>query len=221
MSHIFRRMSDVITANINAIIETAEDPEIMIQQIIREMENHICKGKKSLLKALTVEKRIEIEIRFHKSRSEMWYQRAESSLKNGDEDLARNALDRKTDHDRTLEELSENLYSAKKTNEKIKRQLKQMCKKLAALKREAATLKARQHSARARVNMMTILNSFEHMECPDQKFERMASKIVDMEAEAAACEDFAEDGPDFERLEKDQLIDEQMLDLKMKLTLSK
>ena len=45
MANLFRRINDIITANINDLIDRVEDPELMIKQMIREMEENIARAK--------------------------------------------------------------------------------------------------------------------------------------------------------------------------------
>ena len=53
MSNVFKRISDVLTANINDLIDRVEDPERMIKQIIREMEANISQAKERVVDAIT------------------------------------------------------------------------------------------------------------------------------------------------------------------------
>jgi PspA/IM30 family. len=58
MSDLFKRINDVISANINDLIDRVEDPERMIKQIIREMEDNISKAKEGVVLAITSEKQL-------------------------------------------------------------------------------------------------------------------------------------------------------------------
>ena len=49
MTNLFKRINDMISANINDLIDRVEDPERMVKQIIREMEDNISKAKEGLI----------------------------------------------------------------------------------------------------------------------------------------------------------------------------
>ena len=63
MANIFKRINDVITANISDLIDRVEDPEKMIKQIIREMEESIGNAKEGVIDALASEKRLKKELK--------------------------------------------------------------------------------------------------------------------------------------------------------------
>ncbi|MEZ5582894.1 MAG: PspA/IM30 family protein [Candidatus Competibacteraceae bacterium] len=62
MPSLFKRISDVITANLNDLVDRVEDPERMIKQLIREMEENISSAKESVIDALASEKQLGKEL---------------------------------------------------------------------------------------------------------------------------------------------------------------
>src|SRR5207244_5760138 len=99
MPSIFKRINDVITANINELIDRVEDPERMIKQIIREMEDNIRKAKEGVIEAIASEKQLQKHLENHRRQSAEWLKRAEEALQANKEDLARAALARKKEHE--------------------------------------------------------------------------------------------------------------------------
>ncbi len=95
MASIFKRLNDIISANINDLIDKVEDPERMIKQIIREMENNINQAKEGVVGAIASEKQLKKEVDGHRRQMDEWLAKAEIALKNDKEELARAALARK------------------------------------------------------------------------------------------------------------------------------
>ena len=92
---IFSRMADIIKANINDLINRAEDPEKMIRQIILEMEEAVNKATASVGTAVANEKRLERQLLGRQDQIEEWQKKAELAVTSGEDDLARRALERK------------------------------------------------------------------------------------------------------------------------------
>ena len=97
MANLFARISDVITANISDLIDRVEDPEKMIKQIIREMEENIGLAKEGVVDAIASEKTLEQNVDTHRREAKTWQEKARTALKDGNEDLARLALIRKNE----------------------------------------------------------------------------------------------------------------------------
>ena len=74
MVSIFKRINDVIPANINDLVDRVEDPERMVKQIIREMEDNIRISKEGVIEAIASEKRLERELELNDEPSDVLHQ---------------------------------------------------------------------------------------------------------------------------------------------------
>ena len=92
MANIFKRISDVLTANLNDLVDRVEDPERMIKQLIREMEENINSAREGVIDALASEKQLAKELDSQRRQADDWYNRARRALETGNETLAREAL---------------------------------------------------------------------------------------------------------------------------------
>ena len=123
---IFDRFRRVVKSNLNEMISKAENPEKMLNQLIIDMNEQLFESKKSVASAIADEKKIERQMMQHFDQSNDWEKKARLALKEGDENLAKEALVRK-------QEL-ENLGSQYKTQweaqhasvEKLKQALRQL-----------------------------------------------------------------------------------------------
>src|SRR5258708_35669080 len=95
---LFQRISDIISANLNDMTEGFEDPEKMLKQAIREMEQTIADATKETAKVLANEKIISKELVNNERQSDEWQKKAEQAVAAGDDNLARKTLSRKQEH---------------------------------------------------------------------------------------------------------------------------
>ena len=103
---IFTRVRDIISSNLNTMLDKAEDPEKLLKLMIREMEDTLVEIKASCAGAMATKKKIQRELEEIDSRSAEWGDKAELAVEKGREDLAREALVEKrryTDRKDTLE----------------------------------------------------------------------------------------------------------------------
>ncbi len=214
-------MTDILTANINALIDNAEDPEKMIQQIIRAMGANICNARRSAAEAIASEKKLEKQLAHTEADILKWHQRAENSLKINNEDMARTALSQKKDYEKEAEALSTSLRSAALTRNKLKLRIRQMGAKLEETKRKAVSLKIRQRSTEARKTLNASICSIQETNSLQCEFNRIESKIIDMESMAEAMTDLNCErdlmASDFDTMERDFEVEEELSTIKEKL----
>lgn len=222
MGNIFKRINDVITANINDLIDRVEDPERMIKQIIREMEDNIGRAKESVVDAIASEKHLQKELESNQKLSAEWLSKAEAALQHNNEELARAALARKKGHDTICKALEPSWQSAKNTSENLKAQLKALEAKLEEARRKRSSLAARQHAAEARQQMDKTLSNFEAGIKAQTQFERMEDRVASMEARTEAVMELRDDRSQLEKdfldMEINAEIDQELLNLKAKIS---
>ena len=99
---IFTRVRDIISSNLNTMLEKAEDPEKLIKLMIREMEDTLIEVKASCAGAMATKKKIQRELDEVGERGDLWGEKAQLAVDKGRDDLAREALiERKRYQERT------------------------------------------------------------------------------------------------------------------------
>lgn len=220
MSSLFKRITDVIGANINDLIDRVEDPERMVKQIIREMEDNIAKAKEGVVEAIANEKQLKKELDHHQQQVAEWLEKTKTALDKDNEDLARAALTRKKEHESIVKALEPSWQAAKDSSDRLKAQLRALEAKLEEAKRKRTSLAARQHAATARQQMDKTLSNFESGLNAQNNFTRMEDKIAAMEARTEALEELRDESSSvnqaFLDMELNQEIDDELKQLKNK-----
>ncbi|EIJ43522.1 phage shock protein A (IM30), suppresses sigma54-dependent transcription [Beggiatoa alba B18LD] len=221
MFSIFRRVNDILNANVNDLLDKIEDPERMIKQLIREMEEQIAQAKDGVIHAIASEKQLSRELAEQKTNAAEWQGKAETALQLGKEDLARSALQRKLEIDNVIRNLEPAWQTAKNTSERLKTQLHQLESKLEETKRKQGALVARQRAAQARQQMGKTLDRFQQGLDTQSRFDRLEDRIDEMEAYTEAMAEVndkqSELDKEFAKLESTHEVDLLMAELKVKV----
>jgi phage shock protein A len=211
---IFARLSDIITSNINALLDRAENPEWMIAQIIREMEEGLASAKR-----YAAERRIGRELEQNRLQAEHWKSKARQALTAEREDLARRALVRKMEHEDLVRSLESQHAQALQTCQNVRSALHALEARLAEARRKQRTLLARHRAAQARVELHRITGAgFPAFSGAQAKFDRIENQLIDYEDELAALADLhnIQNGleADFADLERQQAIEQELQEMR-------
>lgn len=183
---LFRRFSDILSANLNEMVDQFEDPETMLKQAVREMETSIAEAKQEVVRAMASEKMVKKNLADHQRQAREWQQRAEQAVQAGDDALARKALLRRQEYDKIVAALRDQDQAATESSQTLRRQLEAMHAKLAEAKRRVGTLAARKKAADLRSRTRTGAAVVELDNDAFEKFERLREKVERAEAEADA-----------------------------------
>lgn len=188
---IFNRISDIISANLNDMVEKYEDPEQMLRQAVREMDEAIAKTKPDVARAMANEKTLAKELAINVAECGTWDQRANTAVDAGDDTLARKALSRKREYGLIVTTLREEQTTAATVSQAMRCQLEAMQAKLAEAQQRLGTLVARKRAADLRTKMAQVQNQLDSGRDPFAKFERLTRKVEQAEAEAEAMAELA------------------------------
>ncbi|MDR2178591.1 MAG: PspA/IM30 family protein [Treponema sp.] len=221
---IFSRLKTLISANINHLINKAEKPEKMLNQLIIDMNEQLLESKKAVAQAIADEKRLEREMNSQLNQSADWERKAMLAVEKGQDDLAKEALLRKQETDNAALEYRKQWEAQHAAVGKLKEALKELSGKIDKAQRQKNLLIARAKRAEAQQKIQDTMSSVSGNRSAFDAFDRMAQKVDQMEAQADASkelEDFTS-GNDldkrFAELEKsDGTADHLLEDLKNKM----
>jgi len=215
---ILDRIGTLIRANINDLLDRAEDPEKMLDQIIRDMAEAIREAKAQVLSTIAEEKMIEGNLQRARELAEEWRQKAELAVEKGRDDLAREALRRKNDYLSNAQVYERQLAAQREVVAKLKADLQTLEAKYEATVRQRDLLVARHKAARAQVKVGEVARAMTAID-PSSELARMEEKIRYEEARAAAQAELAKASLEqqFAELERDDQVEDELQQLKQKM----
>ncbi|MDX9784003.1 MAG: PspA/IM30 family protein [Spirochaetia bacterium] len=183
---IFDRLKTVISSNMNDLISKAENPEKMLNQMIIEMNEQLIDSKKAVAMAIADEKRLEREVTENRAKAEEWEKKAMLAVRAGRDDLAKEALVRKQEHESYVGQLGTQWQAQKESVEKLKESLRGLQTKIEEASRKKNILIARAKRAEAQEKINKTMSSLQGSKSAFDTFDRMAKKIDELEARAEA-----------------------------------
>lgn len=185
---IFKRMADILRANINDLLSRAEDPEKMLNQMLVEMREQLADAKRQVAVAIADERKLRRQLDLQNEESTKWEQRAMAALQAGKEDLAKQALSQRNSAQELGKQYQEQWEKQAEAVEALKNALKALNLKIEDAKRRKDLLIARQKRAQAQKQIQETLQGIgDHSAF--ETFERMEQKVMQQEAEAEAAVD--------------------------------
>ncbi len=183
---IFDRLKTVISSNMNDLIAKAENPEKMLNQMIIDMNEQLIESKKAVAMAIADEKRLEREVIDNKAKAEDWEKKAVLAVRAGRDDLAKEALLRKQEHESYVGQLGTQWQAQKESVEKLKVSLRELQTKIEEASRKKNILVARAKRAEAQDKINKTMSSLQGNKSAFDTFDRMAKKIDELEARTEA-----------------------------------
>jgi len=224
---IFTKLSTVLKSNINDLIARAENPEKMLNQIILDMRDQLAKAKREVAAAIADERKLRAQLDDEVKQTRDWEHRAMLAVKEGRDDLAKQALIRQQEHAQRVGAIEQTWTDQAQETEKLKGSLRQLNDKIEEAKRKRNLLIAKQKRAQAQKRIHETMSGLSDTSA-FEAFNRMAEKIEESErrslAQAEVTEALTGDTleQDFIRLEAgggDADVDDRLLALKHEMGL--
>ena len=221
---LFSRLGTLIRSNINELINKAEDPEKMLNQVLVDMKSQLVEAKKQVAIAIADEKRIKKQYEQEAAKAAEWERKAMLAVRAGDDGLAKAALGRKTEHDEVAATLRQQWEAQKQSVEQLKQALRGLDNKIEEAKRKRNILVSRQKRAEAQRTINETLSNINSTSAFDT-FERMSDRVTQIEAEAEATAEIGGALPEatlesqFKALEASTGVDDELARLKQRMAL--
>jgi phage shock protein A len=180
---IFTRFRDIISSNISAMLDRAEDPEKLIKLMIREMEDTLVEIKASCAGVIANSKKAQRAMDEIRSRERLWKERAELAVMKGRDDLAREALVEKRRYGERAESLEKERIELKALTEQYHQDIQQLEDKLGSAREKQRILAQRHIHANKKKRAQQEIRRLDSSEAVI-KFEELENRIERMEAEA-------------------------------------
>jgi phage shock protein A len=219
---IFSRFSDIVNANINAVLEKAEDPEKIIRLMIQEMEDTLVEIRSAAAKCIADRKELGRHIGHLENEHEEWGRRAELAVRREREDLARAALVEKQAIADQVEHLTGEMENLDGQLEKFNADITQLQSKLNDAKLRQRSIVIRHKTASSQLSARKHIHS-DRLDEMLFRFENAERKIdrVESEAEAVAMGRGADLADEIAGLEDDDRVEAELAKLKTQVGGSK
>jgi len=214
---LLERVSTLVRANLNDLIDKAEEPEKMIKQVILDMQNQLLQVKTQVAIAIADQHLLEKKQKENAGKVAEWMRKAELAVDKKEDDLARASLQRVESYRELSEGFTQQVADQKAQLENLKSALRKLDQKLTEAEAKADVLMAQQRRARA-----VTKASDARMAMGDSSkaatFDRMKRKVAHSEAVSEAKSEIAGSNIDdrLAALEKEDRIEQLLAELKGK-----
>ena len=180
---VFTRFRDIVSANINSMLDKAEDPEKMIKLMIHEMEDTLIELKTSCAGVIAGKKKVERKLEEIKGKTDLWDERAALAVAKGRDNLAREALVEKRRFAKIAQSLSSELDEYRNLIDKYQEDIIELENKLNTAKEKKRVLVQRHKSASGSKRAQEEIRRSTSSDAM-ARFDKLESRIEQMEAEA-------------------------------------
>ena len=180
---IFTRFRDIISSNLNAMLDKAEDPEKLIRLMIREMEDTLVEIKASCAGVMAERKKAERQLEEMTGRSEYWEEKAGLAVNKGRDDLAREALHEKRRYTQRIETLESEIFDLNLLVDQYQSDIRQLEEKLKNARNKQRMLTQRHIHAKRKRQAQEDIRRMDSAEVV-RKFDDFEGRIERMESEA-------------------------------------
>ncbi len=214
---IFTRFRDIISSNLNVMLDKAEDPEKLIRLMIREMEDTLVEIKASCAGVIAERKKVERQLEEMNTRSAYWEEKAGMAVQKGRDDLAREALHEKRRYTRRIDGLESEIAELNRLVEQYQDDIRQLEEKLKTARDKQRMLVQRHIHAKRKRQAQEDIRKMDSADAV-HKFDDFENRIERMESEA----DLVNYGrrttleEELDKLNSDDEIEEELQALKKK-----
>ena len=210
---LLERVAALVRANLNDLIDKAEDPEKMIKQVIVDMQNQLLQVKTQVAIAIADQHLLSKKAAESREKQEEWMRKAELAVERKDDALARAALERAMGHRTLTDGFQQQIEDQRAEVESLKTGLQRLEGKLVEAKAKSEMLIARHRRARASAKARGADGRG-----GADTFDRMKDRVLKEEATSLAWAEISGENVEdrFAALEKEQEIDRLLAELKQR-----
>ena len=215
---ILERISSLLKANINDLLDKAEDPEKMLNQLIRDMEEGHREAREQVINAMADQKRLEKKYLANLNLAKEWEHKAEVAVQSSDEDLARKALKRAQDYEELSNDLKLALDKQEDSVADLRVQLVALQAKIEEAKQKRGVLAARHRRLKAEEKSRESASGLKATDEAFAAFQRMEDRIELEEMRMEAVAELAELDEEAEAVEARLAQEEAELQIEERLS---
>jgi phage shock protein A len=221
MSSILGRISDLISANVNAMLDNAEDPEKMANEYLRQLTNELYEVRTSVAAAMADETKLEQRRIAAQAETTQWETKAEAALRAQDEELAKAALGRKVQSQKLAQQYDEQERAQEEQVNAMQDALVQLETRIAEVKAKKELIIAKKNRAQTQEALQRTAQRMGQITAMD-KLDQLEERVDDQLNRAEAMSKLEQGSLEarFQDLEKDTEVDAELAELKRRMGMS-
>lgn len=215
---IITRVRDLLSANINAMLDSAEDPEKMADEYLRQLTNELYEAKTSVAGAMADANRLNARETQYQAETEQWASKAEAALRANNEMLAKAALSRKVEASKLAKQYTEQSNAQDEQVEMLQKALIQLETRIAETKAKKELIVAKKNRAATQEAIQRTVRGLGNINAMD-KLDQLEERVDDRLARADAMSKLESDTLEnkFRDLERETEVDSELAELRKKL----
>lgn len=212
---MFSRFASLIKAFFNSLMGKMEDPEMMLEQTYQDLQNNLIQVRQAVAQAIATEKQLEQQLNKNKDQAQTWQNRAAMAVQQGNDDLARQALQRRQQYASAAADLEAQLKNQREATNTLRQRLTELEGEVQKAYTKKQVLIARDKAAQATSKANEILSK-SSADGALSIMDKMEQKVSEREAKAAALSELNSDQLDkkFKSFEGQVDIEAELMALK-------
>ncbi|KAB2492301.1 PspA/IM30 family protein [Priestia endophytica] len=212
---VLRRIRNMVVATVNDNLDKMENPLVMINQYLRDMEEELSKARHAVAQQEAIKADFERRLTYSQKMKKKRYDQAQIAVNSGEEDLARKALMEMKQHEEKVLQYEEIYEQSVAQLVELKEQLGKLEERIQALRDKRHTLVARANVVKAKEHMNASINRIDS-NSSYREFQRLEARIMDMETKANVytAYNFGGEQTAFTKLEHEEDVEKELQKLK-------
>src|SRR5271168_712594 len=192
---MFDRLINFFKAVFNGLLGRLEDPQLMLEQTYQDLQSNLIQVRQAVAQAIATEKQLEQQLQKNKDQAETWHNRAAMAVQQGNDDLAKQALQRKQQYAQAAADLETQLKQQRESTATLRQRLTDLEAEVQKAYTKKQVLIARDKAAQATTKANEILSKTTASGALSV-MEKMENKVQEREAKAAALGEIGMDNLD-------------------------
>eukprot|EP00877_Chromochloris_zofingiensis_P011377 jgi/Chrzof1/6493/Cz18g13110.t1 len=187
-ANLFSRIFRIVKAYVSNVTSSFEDPEVLLDRVTDEMQEDLIRMRQATAKVMASEKQMSAKYSQTQSTADEWLRRAELAVRKGQDELAREALQRRKSYETAAASLKTQLDAQRKALEQLNANVRMLENKMQEARNKRETLKARAASAKSSKQVQEMVAGLRlNSTTAWAAFDKMEEKVMTMEAEAESA----------------------------------
>lgn len=215
---LLSRVRDLVSANLNAMLDKAEDPEKMVNEYMRQLQEQLYEAKTAVASAMADETKLHNKMVTFQTEADQWQSKAEAAVRASDDELAKAALGRKANAQKMADTYRQQYEQQDEQVEQLQKALVSLESRLSEAKAKKELIIAKKNRAETQEAIQRTVQGLGNLNAMD-KLSQMEERVDDRLAQADAMSKLEGSSLEtrFADLERDTAVDDELAALKAKM----